>query len=93
MELLLTKYCSGFGGPLDSISGGVMRSGFLTPKGITPSQTPRNISRPQTPANASTSMSKQYSRPRQPVSTHGQVNNQVFSHSQNHSYNQHAHNI
>ncbi|TIB37842.1 hypothetical protein E3P86_02053 [Wallemia ichthyophaga] len=83
----------GFGGPLDSISGGVMRSGFLTPKGITPSQTPRNISRPQTPANASTSMSQQYSRPRQPVSTHGQVNNQVFSHSQNHSYNQHAHNI
>ena len=26
-----------------------MRSGFLTPKGVTPAQTPRNGSRPQTP--------------------------------------------
>ncbi|TIB81615.1 hypothetical protein E3Q22_00829 [Wallemia mellicola] len=50
----------GFGGPLDSISGGVMRSGYLTPKGITPSQTPRNISRPQTPGTTS----QQYVKPK-----------------------------
>lgn len=50
----------GFGGPLDSISGGVMRSGYLTPKGITPSQTPRNISRPQSPGV----LSQQYVKPK-----------------------------
>lgn len=59
LTVRLTSH-SGFGGPLDSISGGVMRSGYLTPKGITPSQTPRNISRPQTPGTTS----QQYVKPK-----------------------------